>query len=128
MFKSGNHAIFNVNTAHSRSPKKYLDETMKDFPGGTWITLETRAEKEEVGLISVGHKYNKKNVLTFVFTKGTGSTKSGKPYEVRFPDKYGNVCKRRIARPKVISTYFQYSNYVDLHNQARQFDLELEKK
>ena len=45
VFKSGHHAIFNVKTAHSRSPKKYLDETMKDFPGGTWISLEGRAEK-----------------------------------------------------------------------------------
>ena len=42
---AGHHACMMVKTAHSRSPKKFLDETMKDFPGGTWITLEGRAQK-----------------------------------------------------------------------------------
>ena len=40
VFKSGHHAIFNVKSDHSISPKKYLDKTMKDYPGGTWITSE----------------------------------------------------------------------------------------
>ena len=42
---AGHHACMLVKTAHSRSPNKFLDETMKDFPGGTWITLEGRAQK-----------------------------------------------------------------------------------
>ena len=33
-----------------------------------------------------------------------------------------------MARPQVVSNYFKYCNVVDLHNQARQFDLALEKK
>ena len=126
--KAGHHAILNVKTNHSRIPKKYLEDTMKDFPGGTWITLEGRAEKEEVDLVCIGYKYNKKKVLTFICTKGAGSTKGGEPYEAKFPDKFGNVCTRQIARPECISTYFKFSNCVDLHNQARQYDLALEKK
>ena len=117
-----------VKTAHSRSPKKFLDETMKDFPGGTWITLEGRAQKEGIDLVCAGYKYNKKTVLTFVFTKGAGSTAPGESYEARFPDKYGNVCVRHVSRPASMANYFKYSNCVDLHNQARQFDLRLEKK
>ena len=46
--KLGHHACLNIKTAHSRCPKAFLEETMKDFPGGTWIVLEGHAEKEGV--------------------------------------------------------------------------------
>jgi len=42
---AGHHTCMLVKTAHSRSPKKFLDETMKKFHGGTWITLEGRVQK-----------------------------------------------------------------------------------
>ena len=126
--QTGNHACFNVKTGHSRFPKAFLQNAMKDFPGGTWITMEGKAEKEGVDLIAIGYKYNSKKVLTFVTTRGAGSTKDGEPYIAQFPDKYGNVCQRHVACPKILSHYFQHSNCVDLHNQARQFDLALEKK
>ena len=79
---------------------------MKDFPGGTWITLEGRTEEENVDLVCVGYKYNKKTVLTFVFTKGAGSTAPGEPYEARFPDKYSNVCVRQVAHPTIVAILF----------------------
>ena len=123
--KTGNHCCFVIKTAHSRSPKFWLEDKMKDMPGGTWIVLEGKPEKD---LICVGYKYNKKKVLTFVMTRGAGSTKAGEPYQARFPDKYGNVCVRHVMRPAIISQYFQFSNCVDLHNQSRQFDLALEEK
>lgn len=66
-------------------------------------------------------------MLTFVSTRGAG-LEAGDPYEARFPDKYGNLCVRHVARPQVISNYFKYSNKVDVHNQVRQFDIALEKK
>ena len=101
---------------------------MKDFPGGTWIIMEGHAEKENQDLVAIGYKYNTKTVLQFVCTKGAGSTKAGEPYQARFPDKFGNVCVRHVMRPHVISMYFKHSNVVDVHNQARQFELALEKK
>ena len=124
---AGHHACMIIKTAHVRSPKFFLEERMKDFPGGTWITMEGKTELEGVELICIGYKYNKKKVLTFVMTRGAGSTTKGIPYEAKFPDKYGNVCMRHVARPQIISNYFRFSNQVDLHNQARQFDLALEK-
>ena len=42
---AGHHACMLMKTAHFRSPNKFLDETMKDFPGGTWIILEGRAQE-----------------------------------------------------------------------------------
>ena len=125
--KLGHHACFNIKNGHSRCPKAFLETTMSDFPGGTWIVLEGHAEKEGIDLVCIGYKYNKKKVLIFVTTKGVGSTMPGEPYLARFPDKFGNVCSREVARPEIISNYFKYSNCVDLHNQARQFDLALEK-
>ena len=118
--RSGHHCCFMVKTAHSRSPKSFLEEHMKNMPGGTWIVLEGRAEKEGVDLVSLGYKYNRKKVLTFIFSKGAGSTVPGLPYVARFPDAYGNVCKRSVARPQIVSTYFMYSNMTDLHNKQTQ--------
>jgi hypothetical protein len=125
--KKGDHACMIVKTAHSRCPKKWLEEKMKDFPGGTWIVLEGRASPEGVDLVCLGYKYNKKKVLTFVLTRGCGSTAPGKPYEAKFPDQYGNICYRDVARPTVLSSFFESSNAVDRHNQARQSCLALEK-
>ena len=126
--KAGHHAVMMIKTSHSRTPKKWLERTMSDMPGGTWIVMEGQDEKENVPLICIGYKYNKKKTLVFLTTRGAGSTTKGEPYEARFPDKYGNLCVRHIARPQVISLYFKYSNVVDIHNQSRQADLSLEKK
>ena len=59
-------------------------------------------------------------------TRGAGATRHGEPYEARFPDKFGNVCVRHVARPEILCNYFLYSNVVDLHNQGRYFNLSLE--
>ena len=126
--KTGHHAVMMIKTSHSRTPKKWLEKTMRNMPGGTWIVMEGIDEKEDLPLICIGYKYNKKKTLVFLMTKGAGSTEKGEPYEARFPDKFGNLCVRYVARPQVISLYFKYSNVVDVHNQSRQADLSLEKK
>ena len=123
---AGNHAIFVVKTNHARFPKAWLENTMKDFPGGTWVVLEGRTAKE-ADLLCLGYKYNTKKVLAFVVTKGAGSTVAGRPYEARFPDVYGNVHARNVPRPKVLNTYFDNCGAVDAHNQARQGNLALEE-
>ena len=126
--KLGHHGCFVIKTAHLRTPKKFLEEKMKYFPGGTWIVMEGYAEKEGVPLVCIGYKYNAKKVLVFLTTKGAGSTQPGEPYIAKFADMYGNVCTREVARPEIISNYFNRSIVVDLHNQARQVELALEKK
>ena len=100
---------------------------MKDFPGGIWIMMEGRAEKEYVPLVCIGYKYNFKKVLVFLSTKGGGSTQPGEPYLAKFPDKFDNVCTKEVARPDIISNYFNKSNMVDLRNQARQVELVLKR-
>ena len=51
--KAGHHACFSIKTAHARSSKKYLDEVMNDYLGGTWIIMEWRCNKEDVDLICI---------------------------------------------------------------------------
>ena len=46
---------------------------MLDMTGGTWIVLEGRDEREDVPLVCIGYKYNKKKTLVFLTTKGAGS-------------------------------------------------------
>ena len=101
---------------------------MKDIPCGCRIILEGRAKKKEVDLVSTGSKYNRKKVLVFVCSKGAGTTAAGEPCLVKFPDSFGNVCIRQVARPTITSRYFDYSNQVDVHNQGRQYNLAVEKK
>ena len=60
----GGHSILQIKTNHSRSPKFYLEELMKDMPGGTWVTMTGRPEKEGVDLVCIGYKYNKKKYLS----------------------------------------------------------------
>jgi len=71
--------------------------------------------KENVPLICIRYKYNKKIVLTFFMTKGSGKSTDGEPYETRFPDLYGNVCVQLVRRPEIIVSYFKYSNCTDMH-------------
>ena len=62
---SGNHAIMIITTAFSRTPKKWLEATMKDFPGGTWITMEGESNNNGVKMVCIGYKQNKKKVFDF---------------------------------------------------------------
>ena len=104
-----------VKTAHARFPKTFLEQKMANFPGGTWIVMEGTTDKEGAPLVAIGYKYNKKKVLSFITTRGAGSTKPGEPYVANFPDCFGNLCTRNVSRPQVLSEYFKYSNTIDVH-------------
>ena len=57
---------------------------MKNWPAGSNLVLE--AKKDRVDLIAIGYKYNKKKVICFIATKGSGHTEPGVPYEARWKD------------------------------------------
>lgn len=56
---------------------------MKDYTGGTWITLEAISEKGNPPMF-IGYKYNKKKVLTLVMSKGAGKSTDGEPYKAPY--------------------------------------------
>ena len=74
--KTGHHTAKMIKTSHLRTPKKWLEKTMRNMPGGTWIVMEGIDEKEDLPLIYIGYKYNKKP-LVFFMTKGVGTTEKG---------------------------------------------------
>ena len=119
-------AFFQVKTAHRLFPKQYIEDLLKEEPGGTSVKLQ--AVVEGVKLIALGYKYQKKRVLHFIMSQNAGSTAPGEPYEMKFPDSNGNVNIRQVPRPAIVSEYFKHSNCVDVHNQLRQSAVKLEKK
>ena len=123
----GHHAVLVVKTNHSRFPNEFLNQEMKEMPGGCWITMRGKCQRTGVELVAIGYKYNSKKVLHFITTLGAGSTKKGVPYNMKYNDVYGNVCHRNVARPAILSTYFKYSNRMDVNNQMRQHNLALEE-
>jgi len=115
-----------IKTNHSRFPKKFIEEKMKDWPSGSHLVLEGRAV-EGIDLIAIGYKYNSRKVLSFVCNKNHASTELTDYYEACWRDENNNTSVRKIPRPETVGCYFRNSNVVDMHNQARQFELCLEK-
>ena len=115
-----------VKTAHSLFPKAWLEQTLKDKSAGSRLVLTTTYQG--VKLVALGYKYNKRKVLCFITTEGAGNTMNGNPYIQRWPDEHGNLHMREVARPAVVSEYFEASPRIDNQNQSRQHDLALEEK
>jgi len=101
--------------------------TLKEALGRMHIVLEGQ-HPDRPTLIAIAYRYNLKVTLCFIITKNTGSIRKSKPYEIKFTDSHRNVYVRLVDRLSVISDFFKVSNCVDKHNQARQFELALEKK
>ena len=78
--------------------------------------------------MAIGYRYVCKSTLFFIASQDAGSTKSGKPYEIKFTDEFGNICVRFVDRPEILSEFFQDSNVIDSFNHVRKFELAMEKK
>jgi hypothetical protein len=76
-------------------PKSFIEEVLKEEPGGASIVL--KSELDDVPLIAVGYKYNKKHVLHFVMSENAGDTTLGEPYQMKFPDQFGNIHIQEIS-------------------------------
>jgi hypothetical protein len=123
----GHEGVFQVKQYHTLFPKDFIEEALKEAPGGVHIVLKGTT-KDEVNLVAVGYRYSRKTILHFVLTENSGGTGEGDPYEMKYTDSYGNICTRYVDRPEVVSNFFASSNVIDTHNQLRQDLLQLEKK
>ena len=99
---------------------------LAEKPAGTYLSLYTKYEG--VYLIAMGYKYNKKSVICFIATLGSGMTSyMSEAYIRRFTDGFGNICEKPIMRNDLASLYYKFSNVIDTHNNERQYQLKLEK-
>jgi hypothetical protein len=122
----GYEAVLQVKTNSGFYPKAYIEEQLKNAPGGVKIVLSGKAPNEQQ-LIAVGYRYSSKRTLFFVSTAKAGTTLPGVPYEMKFTDGFGNLKSRQVERPQILSEFFQDSNVVDSNNQLRQDGLALEE-
>ena len=49
---------------------------MKYYPAGSYLVLET-CTKEEIDLLAIGYKYNRKKIMFFISTKSAGHAEEG---------------------------------------------------
>jgi len=106
-------------------PKAFIDDVLKDAPGGVCILLQ--ATIKEIPLIAVSYCYSTRTTLFLVATKDLGLTHPGSPYEMKYTDNFGNVCICKVERPDINSKFFEASNTIDKHNQQGQSDMALKK-
>ena len=106
----GYKAILQVKTGHGLYPKAFIEEALKDAPGGVWIVMEST--HQGVPLVAIGYQYSTRTTLFFVATKDAGSTTNGTPYEMKYTDDWGNVNIRYVDRPEIISKFFERVYYI----------------
>ena len=124
--EAGSEFLGIVKTAHRGFPKIYLETTMKDWPPGTHLVLETIIGMKKY--YAIGYKYCKRKVICFIATEFAGHTLPGVPYKGKWVDNNGKTNFRNIKRPHLISLFFHNSNQIDKHNHARQYVLGIEKQ
>ena len=112
-----------VKTNHSRYPKKWPEDTRKDWPPVSQVLLETT--HNDVALLAWCYKYNKCKVCCFVFSKGARRTEPGRCYKAKRQDDNGNTMARDVQCLRVISKNFSDSNVIVISNQACQFELRI---
>ena len=82
----GIHYVGAVKQAHSGFPKDYLYNKLKDMPGGTQLAMEGVHSESGQKLLAIGYKYSTRKVLFYIATPEAGSTRPGKPYEMKYTD------------------------------------------
>ena len=100
--------------------KIYIAKVLKDAPRGTHIVIIGEGPKGTL-LIAIGYRHSSKSTLFCICTQDAGSTRPGKPYEMKFTDLYKNECARYVDRPEVISECFEDRNVIDTINHVRWF-------
>ena len=119
--------VFQIKQYKTLFPMDFINESLRDAPGGIHVALSGKHATTGANLIAVGYRYSRKTILHFVATENASTLEHGEPYEMKYCDIFGNVQTRKVDRPEMISNYFAQSNVIDNHNHLRQFLLALEK-
>ena len=101
----GHNGIFQIKQYHASFPKDYIEEALKEAPGGVHIFPEGMTQ-DEVKLIALGYRYSRKTVLHFVLTETSGNSKPGIPYQMKYTDSFGNICSRHVDCSQIVTSFF----------------------
>ena len=76
----------------------------------------------------MGYKYNKRNTIFFISSKGAAKTMPNIPYPAEFiPSTDAYPVVRKVLTPYLAPLYTNGNNYINKHKHARQYELEVEK-
>ena len=78
--------IGNLKTNSSRYPKTYLQETMKDWPSGSYFNLKTLSNlntAKDQTVYTMGYKLCCFKVILFLFNEGAGHTECKVEYSYK---------------------------------------------
>ena len=114
----GMEAVCQIKSNHGLFLKQFIEESLKDALGGYHIALEGK-HLSMADLVTIGYRCNSKVTLLFAMSKKAGSIRKGSPCEMKFADSHGNAHVRLVDRPSATLDFFENSNVVDKHNQAR---------
>ena len=70
-------------------------------------------------LISIGCKYNVREVLSFIVTYNAGIKQAGLTYLYKYPDHFFNFFVDPVAFTLVVYKFFGYVNLVNFHKKSR---------
>ncbi len=76
--KTGLHFIGVVKMGHALYPKQFLREIVCPLPSSSRLVLTTTVD--DVDLVAIGYKYNRRKVLFFIATSGAADILYGIPY------------------------------------------------
>ena len=108
--------------------KDKIENITKYWPGDYYPALRSKTVVPRGwSLISIGYKYNMRNVLYFIVTENTGIKQIGLPYLSNYPKQFNNVVITPLDIPLVMYIYISAVNEFDYHNKSSQPDLALEK-
>ena len=97
---------------------------MHNFPGGFYLMLNSKTVVPgDRPILTIGCKFNYREVLSFIATERGGSTKYGIPHLSKFNDQFDNASTLPVYCHQIMS---KYVNEIDSHNKYRQSDLCLE--
>jgi hypothetical protein len=108
----GHEGVFQVKQYHNLFPKDFIEDALKDAPGGVYIVLKGKT-RDEVSLVAISYQYSRKTVLHFILTENAGQSGLGDPYAMKYMDTYGNICTWHVDHPEVFSKLFASSNVID---------------
>lgn len=89
-------AFLQVKNNHILFPQKYIEDMLKNYPGGTHIVM--KGSHEEIDHIDLGYRYISKWTQHFIMAANAWTTKMGALYKTKLTDTFGNIHIQKLKQ------------------------------